>query len=475
MELTQFLKLIRSHWIGVVVLTLVGGLLALGWSAIQTPVYRADATGTVAASEEVGDASTALLYNNLAKSEVKTYLQWAKTRAVANRTIKDLGIASSPEALVKRIEVENPEGTPVLRVVAEGPTPSKARDLATAWLNALASEGAAQSGGEANAVLSLNVTASAGLPGAPAFPNFKVAVALGALFGFILGVALAYIRGVLDRRIRTAEQIEYEFRVSVIGTVPVERSIADGNRLERVLSGGANEEPSYSFVREAMRELRTNLQFVNVDNPPKVIVVSSPLPGNGKSTTTANLAATIASSGRRVVVVDGDLRRPTVAKTFGLVESVGLTDVLSGQAELAEVLQPWGTGGNLFVLGAGKIPPNPSELLGSHAMRSVLEELSQHAIVLIDAPPLLPVTDAVVLAGLCDGALVVVSAGKTTVDALGKGLQNLEKARARALGVVINRVPRRGPNSSYGYGYYRTAQEEPDRGRKIFGGVRARR
>lgn len=459
MELAQFLKLIRAHWIGVVVLIISGGLVAWGWASLQTPIYRADATGTVAATEDIGDASTALLYNNLAKAEVKTYMQWAETRSVAERAIKELGIDASPESLVKRIHVDNPEETPVIRVVAEGATPTKARDLATAWMKALAAEGKAQSGGDTESVLSLNVTESAALPGAPSFPDLKLSLGIGLIIGLFLGVTFAYIRGVLDRRIRTAEQVEREFGVSVIGTVPVERALSDGQRIE-----SDQQADGYSFVREAMRELRTNLQFVNVDNPPKIIVVSSPLAGDGKSTTTANLAQTITSSGRRVVVVDGDLRRPTVAKTFGLIESVGLTDVLSGQADLADVLQPYSSDGNLFVLGAGKVPPNPSELLGSRAMRSVLAELAQHAVVLVDAPPLLPVTDAVVLSALCDGALVVVSAGKTTVDALGKALQNLEKARARTLGVVINRVPRRGPNSSYGYGYKYYGSNESEQG-----------
>jgi capsular exopolysaccharide synthesis family protein len=170
-----------------------------------------------------------------------------------------------------------------------------------------------------------------------------------------------------------------------------------------------------------------------------------------------------------VVLVDADLRRPTVARTFNLVQGAGLTDVLAGRSTIAEVLQPWGVSGKLLILAAGKTPPNPSELLGSERMHTLLQELSQQAIVLVDAPPLIPVTDAAILTHNTDGALVVASVGKTTIEALTKALQNLQRANGRALGVILNRVPRRGIGSGYGYyGYNYTAAPtndlEPTRG-----------
>jgi capsular exopolysaccharide synthesis family protein len=199
---------------------------------------------------------------------------------------------------------------------------------------------------------------------------------------------------------------------------------------------------------------------MDVDNPPRVIVVTSPLPGDGKSTTIANLAIALAASGQQVILVDADLRRPTVHKTFNLVGGAGLTDVLAGRSAIADVLQPWGTSGRLAILASGKIPPNPSELLGSERMHSLLAQLSKHAIVLIDAPPLIPVTDAAILTHNTDGALLVGSVGKTTYEGLNKALQNLQKASARPLGIILNRVPRRGGGYGYGYGYgYRSAYQ----------------
>jgi capsular exopolysaccharide synthesis family protein len=209
-------------------------------------------------------------------------------------------------------------------------------------------------------------------------------------------------------------------------------------------------------VAEAMRTLRTNLQFMDVDNPPRTIVVTSPLPGDGKSTIACNLALMLAAGGSRVVLVDGDLRRSKVAQTMGVSSSAGLSDVLAGRADVADVLQRSPQSPNLDVLAAGGAPPNPSEVLGSARMKALLTELSEHSIVIIDAPPLIPVTDGAVLAHQADGALLVVSVGKTTYDLVEKALDTLRKARGRALGVVLNKVPLKGADASpYSYEYRR--------------------
>ncbi|KJL24326.1 Tyrosine-protein kinase YwqD [Microbacterium azadirachtae] len=200
-----------------------------------------------------------------------------------------------------------------------------------------------------------------------------------------------------------------------------------------------------------MRELRTNLVYMDVDNPPRIIVVTSPLPGDGKSTISSNLAVTLASSGQPVVLIDGDLRRPMIGTVFGLPKGAGISDVLAGCATIAEVAQRFGNG-QLLVVAAGKVPPNPSEVLGSARMRELLKSIAREAIVIVDAPPLVPVTDAAVLAHSADGAIIVGTVGKTTYEVLGKAIGNLERAGARALGLVLNKVPRRGSGAAY-YGY----------------------
>jgi capsular exopolysaccharide synthesis family protein len=194
---------------------------------------------------------------------------------------------------------------------------------------------------------------------------------------------------------------------------------------------------------------------MDVDHPPQAIVITSPRQGDGKSTTAVNLAAAIALSGRKVTLIDADLRRPTLATLLGLDDSVGLTDVLASRLGLADVVQHHPEIVGLSVLTTGNQPPNPSELLGSKAMRSLIASLAKKGMVVIDAPPLLPVTDAAILGHAADGALLTVSAGSTLDHELQAALGHLEHAQAKVLGVVLNRVSRKTAGSGYQsyYGY----------------------
>lgn len=474
MELLDYLRIARAHWLGLVVGILVGVSVAFGWSLVQPRVFTADANGFVATSRsgEGDQTGSTYLGDNLAKSRVKSYVEIGSGRAIADHVIADLGLDASPEQLVARVTVTNPRDTVIIGVAATGSTPEEARDLASAWVRGIQAEieriETAGSGGVAP--VRLEVIDSARLPTAPSSPNTRMALAIGALVGLAIGVLYVFLRYTLDRRVRSPEVVERETGLTVVGTIPDEKSFSVENRLipfsgsGRKAGKGGND---LHAVSEAMRELRTNIQFLDVDNPPKAFVITSALPGEGKSTTAANLAITLAASGQRVFLIDGDLRRPMVATVFGIPGEVGLTDVLAGRAALEDVAQPVGPRGNLTVLAAGKIPPNPSELLGSKRMRDLVEDLKRDAFVVLDAPPLIPVTDAAVLTHNTDGAIVVASVGKTTIDALQKAQRNLERADGRALGVVLNRVPRKGAGSAY-YGYqytgdyYRSSGEEAE-------------
>jgi capsular exopolysaccharide synthesis family protein len=197
--------------------------------------------------------------------------------------------------------------------------------------------------------------------------------------------------------------------------------------------------------------LRTNLQFIDIGNRSKSIVISSSIPGEGKSTIAINLAVSLADAGARVVLVDADLRRPSIAEYLGIEGGVGLTTVLIGRAEVEDVVQPLGRT-TLDLLPAGQIPPNPSELLGSTAMADLLERLSaSYDMVLLDSAPLLPVTDAVVLSNLAGGALVIVGVDRIHRPQLQQSLESLETAGAHLFGVVMNKVARREA-AAYGYG-----------------------
>jgi len=202
---------------------------------------------------------------------------------------------------------------------------------------------------------------------------------------------------------------------------------------------------------------------VDAANHPRSIVFTSSVPGEGKTTTTANLALTMAAGGARICVIEGDLRRPRLLEYMGMDGTLGLTNVLIGQVELGEVVQQFAES-SVYVIGAGSVPPNPSELLGSAAMIATLRELeSRFDVVIIDTPPLLPVTDAAVLSTIAGGTVVVVGAGRVDRDHLARSLQSLDAVKGRVLGLVLNLIPTKGNDAYYNYrdGYAPDSPSEP--------------
>lgn len=459
MELRDYLRILRAHWVGVLLITILTIGAAAAYTFTRVPVYAADASGFVAIG---GNDNPALgsINDQLAKSRATSYVDIAKSRATAQEVNRLLNLDEDPSGLVGRIDVVQPPDTVLLKITARAGSPSEAQELANAWVTALAEQ---VQGIEdprdrnANNVPRVVPVESAALPTRPVSPRPERNLALALVLGLMLGFGYAMVRNVLDRRLRTADLVEQRFPVSVVGMVPVSDLLEHkkGERAKLALQG-RTEASDDAASGEAFRKLRTNLAFMDVDNPPRVIVVTSPRPGDGKSTVSANLAAAVAASGQDVVLVDADLRRPSVADSLGLVEGVGLTDVLTGRVESHDALQAVSGREHLRVMAAGRVPPNPSELLGSRAMATLVEDLGKDSLVILDAPPLLPVTDAALLTANADGALVVITAGRTVDAELQTALNHLSAVRGRALGVILNKVPRRGSGAYGGYysGYY---------------------
>ncbi|MEJ3404866.1 polysaccharide biosynthesis tyrosine autokinase [Rathayibacter sp. YIM 133350] len=452
MELSDYLRILRAYWVGILVLTLVGGAAAFGWATLQSPRYAANASGFVTAgtSDNLALASAG---DALAKSRAKSYVDLAKGRATAERVIGDLGLDTTPSALITRISVSQPLDTVLIEVTAQAGTPTGASALADAWIAALAAEVKSIEGGEDSLSLRVVPVEAAAVPTSPVFPNTRLAIALGLLIGLAVGVAYAVVRNQLDRRIRSASAVEKQFGLPVVASIPTAPQLAVSRYDPTAVANDMRNTP----YGEAFRKLRTNLQFMDVDNPPRVIIVTSPNEHDGKSTVAARLAMTASAGGQPVILVDGDLRRPTVAERFGIEGAVGLTDVLVGTAKVVDVTVPWGKGIDLFVLPAGRIPPNPSELLGSKAMSNLLDFLGQKALVIVDAPPLLPVTDAAVLTARADGAFIVVSAGHTLDRDLEAALGHVNAVKGKPLGVVLNRVAKRDREAGNFSSYYAKA------------------
>ena len=310
--------------------------------------------------------------------------------------------------------MNQPLDTVLIKISARAATPRDAQQLADAWVAALKRQVDAVENPSGDRTQSLRIVPieSAALPTAPVSPNTQRNLALGFVLGLMLGMGYALLRSQLDRRVREADVIERDFGVTVAGAIPETSALVhkkDG-LVPLVMTGARANDPVHSA--EAFLKLRTNLQFMDIDNPPRVIVVTSLLPGDGKSTIAVNLAAALSMSDRRVVLIDGDLRRPVRPRASASSRASASPTCSSGRWSSTRS-QPAGGLPNLRVLAAGRIPPNPSEMLGSQAMRRLLQRLAADHTVIVDAPPLLPVTDAAVLTASADGALVVVSAGQT--------------------------------------------------------------
>ncbi|MFJ4037406.1 polysaccharide biosynthesis tyrosine autokinase [Microbacterium sp. NPDC090007] len=444
----RVVRIMRAYWKTIGALLALGALAGWGWSALQPRVYTADASGYVATVSSDGSTGSALAGDQLALSKVKSFVDMGYWRSVAESARQALGVDDSPESLVQRVRVSNPVDTVNVRVDATGPTPESARDLAEAWIRGMTTQvDDLETGGTGRGAVRLVAGDSARLPTAPSSPNVKIDVAVGGIAGGVVGVVFALVRRTFDRRVRTVQDINDAVDVSVVGILPVDKELATGRA---VFSFADVRDGRGSFAhKEAMRELRTNLQYVDVDHPPRVIVVTSPLPGDGKSTTAANLAVSIAATGQSVILIDGDLRRPVMGGMFGVSEDVGLSDVLASRVQIEQVAHRVDQDGRLFVVAAGRTPPNPTEMVGSQRMQTLARTLAEDMVVIIDSPPTLAVADAAVIASWADGAVMVVTAGRTTDDMLTRAVENISRTRGRLLGIVLNRVPLRGPDSSY--------------------------
>lgn len=458
MELIDYLRAIRTHWAGVVLIVAVSVGAAGIFTLTQPKVYAADAGGFVTAGQ-AADSGLAQLNDSLAKSRAASYVDIATSRAVADLVIKDLGLSTTASALIGSISVDQPLNTVLIKITATSDSPEQAQQLADAWVCALSArvaelEDPTDTG--IPGVLGVEPNDSAALPTTPVSPRPSLNLALGGILGLLLAVGYATLRSILDRRLRSPEEAERRFGVPIIGRLPLTKNTTDTG----LLVTDATDQNSFG-IGESFRRLRSNLSYMNVDDPPRIIVVTSARPRDGKSTTAANLAVAISLSGQPVTLVDGDLRRPSVADKLGLVEGAGLTDVLIGHADLEDVLQEHGHFSGLQVLAAGSTPPNPSELLGSHAMQALLKDLGERGMVIVDAPPLLPVTDAAVLTRNCDGAIIVVSHGLTLDHELDECLRQLAAVKGTVLGVVFNRMPR-GGSRYYAGSYYGITEDKAE-------------
>jgi capsular exopolysaccharide synthesis family protein len=449
MELTEILSTVKKRWITVIVFALAGLLAGGAMAFLSTKTYTSMTDLYV--DVQTVDNSTA---NELAQGssaaqlKVHSYVDVVSTSSVLGPVVEELDLPYTAAQLASRVTATAGVNSVIIRISVTDTSPGEAARLANAIGKSFTTYvvDGLQAGATATTTgVNIKTIEPAVAATAPTSPNTKLDVAIGLLLGIVAGVAIALLRETFDTRIRSVRD------VTALGDAPVIGAIGH-NADEKKRALVMHLEPR-SPLAEAFRSLRTNLQFVDLEGPARCFVVSSALPAEGKTTTSANLAIALAESGLRVALVDGDLRRPRLAEVMGLDGTVGLTDVLIARAELDDVLQPWGRG-SLVVLPAGQVPPNPSELLGSQGMRALLADLNKSFdYVLIDAPPLLPVTDAAVLSRLTSGVLLVTAAGKSLRGQFKSAVTTLDQVGTRVLGVIVTMLPATS-RDAYGYGGY---------------------
>jgi capsular exopolysaccharide synthesis family protein len=453
MELKDYLRVIRQRWISVVAAALIGLALAAGYTFLQTPQYQAKSQlfVSVKAGASAADVSQG---NAFAEKRVTSYVSLAASPRVLEAVAQELNFKGGARALAGRVVATTPAQTVLIDITATDPDPQQAAKIANSSAKQLI---AAVNEVEDVSIVHLSVFEQATPALAPSSPRVPMNLALGGVLGLLGGIGFALLREVLDTRIRSQADVERTVQAGILGTFSHDPSVEK----EPLVTQG----DQFSHRAESFRQLRTHLHFTNISGGAQSVVVSSSIPGEGKTSTAVNLAIMLAESGTRVLLVDADLRRPRVAKYLGVEGSVGLSGVLSHSVELEDAIQAWGRGGALHVLTSGRSAPNPSELLGSPTMEKLMTRLeTDYEVVVIDAPPLLPVTDPSVLGSMASGVVLVVSAdGRTNRAELAQAVANLEAVDARLLGLVVNRLEKSASSHSY-YDYRPEFVESGKRG-----------
>ncbi|TYP87187.1 polysaccharide biosynthesis tyrosine autokinase [Blastococcus xanthinilyticus] len=453
MDFRDTMAAFRAGWFLPVIGLLLGGAVGAATALAMTPTYTSS-TQLFVTSTDATSTTAAFQGSQFSQNRVASYVQLITSERLAVQVIDAGGFDLDADEVQQRIDASVVPDTTVLDIVVTDTSPERAQQLAEAVAAEFADlvdevEATTTTPVEPDVEpvttvpVKVTVLDSPEIPEDPAAPNLYVNIAVGVLIGLVIGLLLAYARVRMDRSVRDASVAAAAAGAPVIGTITRDRSLEDEHVLGR---------RSRSRNAESFRQLRTNLQFLDVDTPPRVIMVSSAVAAEGKSTLAANLAVALAEAGHRVTLVEADLRHPRVATYLGLVDGTGVTSVLSGAADLDDVLQSY-RDGTLSVLPAGKVPPNPSELLASARLRTLVDRLrAANDFVIVDTPPLLLVADGAAVAPAMDGVLLSVRTGRTRRDELEQAVALLRRVGARTLGVVLNLAPGSAlPGRGYGY------------------------
>ena len=446
MQFREFLAVLRARWRTVAACTLLVLGATAAYTLTLTPTYTASARVYFSATggeAKQGQSSSGTYV--ITSQDLNTYVEVLRSPSVLEPLRVTLGLP--PNAPIN-VSASVPPTASVLDITVVDSSAEGAARTANAVGPELAKVAAKFSPLLASAGQTVEATTitPAVAPGSPTTPDVRRNLALGILAGLAIGIGVAFGRYALDTKVRSEADVKALSDRPLLSSIPMDKS-TKGKPLTMVTD-------PHGVHAEAIRRLRTNLLFVDVTTGKHSFVVTSAMAGEGKTTTVINLAMALSDTGARVLLVDGDLRNPSVARTMGLEGGVGLTTILLGAATADDVVQQW-RDSSLYVLPAGQVPPNPSEILGSEPMETLFDHLTKEFdYVLVDSPPLLPVIDAVVINKLVGGLLFVVAADRTRKRDLQSALKALTTVDARAAGFALNMVAA-GTGDPYRYGYYR--------------------
>jgi polysaccharide biosynthesis transport protein len=440
MNLQDYLRAVRERWLLVTIAVLVALIAAGATWFLRPPQYTANVTFYVSA-QTAEDTQNALSGAQLSQERVSSYVELIGRTRVSQEVIDDLHLNMGADQLASEIKAARAADSVLIDVNVTDRSPQRAADVANSLgrvFSRVVDELELPRTPGAVSPVTVRVVQPAATPTAPSSTSLPVTLALGLLAGLAIGVTGALMRNALDTSVKSPDQLRDVAGAANLGVIAFDSDVPHTPLT-------VQEDPQSPFA-EALRQIRTNLQFVDLDHPPKVIVLTSSMPGEGKTTTVANLAIALVSSGCRVLVIEADLRRPRLADLFGLDRSVGLTSVLSGRAHPGQAVQR-GTGG-VDVLASGPLPPNPSEVLASAQMKALIRDVrAQYDMVLIDTPPLLPVTDAAAVSPATDGVLLVCRFKTTRRDQVRLAVDALKSVSARLFGTLFTMVPMTGPHA----------------------------
>jgi len=429
-QLNELLAILSKRRYGVIAVVLLTVAFAAALALVTPPRY--EATATLALTPKI-DRTQGFISATDLSALLSTYAETAKSRVNRARAEQILG-----RRLPGDLDTSTVGGTGILRITGSADAPQAAADTASAAAQAF------QESVKSNPLIAVSVIDPAAAPTTPVQPRPPLIVAIGILLGLLAGISYALLMERVRRRVETPADLDQITDKPVVGRLPRQRA------LQRQPASLVWEHDRMTGLQEAYRALRTNVQFLAEGN--RVIEITSPDPAQGKSTVTANLATALAQIGVETVIVDADLRRPTQHKIFGIDNSTGLSTLLSVRNPQIN-LKPSGYP-NLWVIPSGPLPPDPTEMLHVRFAPLVARLRDLDALILIDTPPVLPVSDARLIAPHCDGVLMVVAAGAAKPVAVETALERLAFVHANLLGLVLNQS---GQDLEATGGYYYTA------------------